>query len=114
MEKLKFEDLLAKPKKFVVAGKEVEIPPLSVEDIDIFIKAQTGSEEERFNALKEIFIRTMMKIFPEETEEDIRRIPALTAIEFFPKILVANGLIESERELEKLIEDFRKSLTKSK
>lgn len=110
---IKFDDLKGKPKEFNFRGKKIRIPPLTVEDFDIFLKIKSNDVNERKEGLVELFVRSMKLAFPDIDENEIRKIPTSVALELYPLILVANGLVESEDEVKKMmteveeIEDFQ-------
>jgi FKBP-type peptidyl-prolyl cis-trans isomerase (trigger factor) len=104
-EDLKFEDLKGEAKEFIIRGKSVRIPPLEVRDLDLFLKV--SDPDKGVDALKEIFLRTMKRIFPERSEEEILSLPANVLLEFIVYILKANGLEVKEEVFRKVLEGFQ-------
>jgi len=116
MERIKFEDLKGEAKEFEFRGKKIRIPPLTVDDFDVFIKIRSNDIEERKQGLVELFVRTMKLTFPGIDENEIKKIPSVIALELYPLILIANGLVKDENEIKKMmeevdIEDFQISKT---
>jgi len=96
---LKFEDLAGKPYIFEYKGQKLEIPPLNVEDFDLFLDlTDSSTTKDQLEVFKKIFIKTMMAMFPDKTEEDIKKLPLHVMLDFVEPILRANKLEEVVEE----------------
>ena len=86
----KLTELLGKTKKFVVAGKEWEIKPLTVENLDLLTRLR--KDEEREKSIPEFIYLGLNGADNEITMEEVKQIPFDIALEFLNAILEANGL----------------------
>jgi len=63
----KFDRFVGKPKKVKIAGEEFELKPLTLKDLNVFLR--TAKEEDRADAMKDIITLTMKNSYPEEEFE---------------------------------------------
>jgi len=78
----KFDRFVGKPKKVTIGGMELELKPLTLKHLDVFMK--TANEEQRSEAMKDIITLTMKQSYPEE-EFDIDSV----SIEFLEELTKA-------------------------
>jgi len=60
----KFDRFMGKPKKVTIGDMELELKPLTLKHLDVFMK--TANEEQRSEAMKDIITLTMKGSYPEE------------------------------------------------
>lgn len=90
----KLDKMLAKPKKYTIAGEEFELSPLTLEDIDLLL--QMEKPDKRADAINKIVKKTLSKAGEQETDIDS------ISIEYFEELLQAildvNGLTEDKKK----------------
>ncbi|MBE8539407.1 hypothetical protein [Geoglobus acetivorans] len=107
VEELSFEDLKGQPKEFIIRGKRVRIPPLEVRDFNLFLRMSEQDPNKVAEVMKEIFLKTMQKIYPDKSREEILSLPASILLEFMVYILKANGLEVDEEVFQKVLQSLQ-------
>ena len=86
----KLSKLMGKSKKVVIGGEELELKPLTVDNLDLMMDLE--NESKRANAMKEIIKVTLKGAVPDATPEEINSV----GIEYFKDlsdaIMDVNGL----------------------
>ena len=93
---MNIDRFLAKPKKYIIGGEELEIRPLTINSIDLFMKMFGADIDAKAKATKELFVLTFKQTFPEAKAEDIENISIEFFKEFSDAILDVNNLAEKK------------------
>jgi len=86
----KLQKLLGKGKKVKIGEVEIEIKPLKIADLDLWVGLSDPKEQGK--VLKNLTLKTLKDAFPEDSEEDISQISMEYFEEISKAIIEVNGL----------------------
>ena len=92
----KLQALLAKPKEITLAGEQIMVKPLTVDNIDLVMDLE--NESKRANALKKIIKITLKEAFTDATEEELNGVSIQHFQDITKAIMEVNGLGQDENK----------------
>lgn len=92
----KLEKYLGKSKTIKLGDDELEIKPLTVDELPLIVKM--GNESERPEAMKEIIKKTLKNSVPDATEEEINGFAMSYFNEIVEAIMDVNNLKVDEKK----------------
>jgi hypothetical protein len=72
----KLSQLAGKPQKYLFGEIELEIKPLAVRDIDLFVRISSKDEKKQAEAMHDLIFSTLKAAVPDATNEEIDNISA--------------------------------------
>lgn len=91
----RIEKFLAKPKSITIAGEQILLHPLTMENIGLFVNL--NDDTKKIEAFRKILYLTLKKTFPEMTEEQFNNISFEYFMDLIDGVLEVNNLKEDER-----------------
>jgi len=92
----KLEKFLAKSKKYNIAGVELEISPLSIQDIHLIVDLE--KPEKQAETMKELIRVSLKRAIPEATDDEINQIGMRHLKELMEAIIDVNGLAQDKKK----------------
>ena len=77
--------LVGKPLSIKLGGEDLEIYPLTMEDIPLFADLDSPDQKVKSLALASLIKKTLKKSVPDATEEELENV----AVQFFPELTEA-------------------------
>lgn len=97
---------LAKPVRKQIEGEEIDIWPLTVDDVDVV--TMTANPDKAGEATRQIVKRSLKRSFPDATDEQVRQVRFTPAFmnEYLNAVLEASGLEADKKKLEQMTAAF--------
>ena len=100
----RLERFTAKPEKIEIEGDEYDIYPLTMQDIDLFMKLDEDST--RAKALSDIIRKTLKKSVPDSTNEEIDNL-SFKYFESLSTAIIKVNTLENSDSRKILIEEIK-------
>ena len=88
----KLDRFLAKPQMKKVMGEELKIYPLTMKNIDLFVKAGSDNPDVKQKAIQEMMTISLKCTFPEEDVSKFGNLPLEFVTEYMQALSEVNGV----------------------